>query len=106
CQGALQTGAPARARQRGAQNARRLTRAAVLASSRWSRYDGSGARARSSAEEHYLDMVGVTGSIPVAPTIASIPVDVLRGRSGPGPSISSARAPSRGSSGVVHQGQM
>src|SRR6476661_6989279 len=24
--------------------------------------------ARSSAEEHYLDMVGVTGSIPVAPT--------------------------------------
>jgi hypothetical protein len=27
-------------------------------------------RARSSAEEHYLDMVGVTGSIPVAPTIA------------------------------------
>ena len=27
------------------------------------------ARARSSAEEHYLDMVGVTGSIPVAPTI-------------------------------------
>jgi hypothetical protein len=25
--------------------------------------------ARSSAEEHYLDMVGVTGSIPVAPTI-------------------------------------
>ena len=26
-------------------------------------------RARSSAVEHYLDMVGVTGSIPVAPTI-------------------------------------
>ena len=26
-------------------------------------------RVRSSAEEHYLDMVGVTGSIPVAPTI-------------------------------------
>jgi hypothetical protein len=26
-------------------------------------------RARSSAGEHYLDMVGVTGSIPVAPTI-------------------------------------
>src|SRR5690606_35618743 len=25
-------------------------------------------RARSSAVEHYLDMVGVTGSIPVAPT--------------------------------------
>jgi hypothetical protein len=29
------------------------------------------AGARSSAEEHYLDMVGVTGSIPVAPTIKS-----------------------------------
>ena len=28
-------------------------------------------RARSSAGEHYLDMVGVTGSIPVAPTITS-----------------------------------
>jgi hypothetical protein len=28
-------------------------------------------RARSSAEEHYLDMVGVTGSIPVAPTKVS-----------------------------------
>jgi hypothetical protein len=27
-------------------------------------------RARSSAGEHYLDMVGVTGSIPVAPTIS------------------------------------
>src|SRR5262249_31214692 len=35
-------------------------------------------RARSSAEEHYLDMVGVTGSIPVAPTIYS-------GTSGIGP---------------------
>jgi hypothetical protein len=38
-----------------------------------SRYDEGPAgervvRARSSAEEHYLDMVGVTGSIPVAPT--------------------------------------
>src|SRR5262249_43750374 len=42
CQGALQAGASARARQRGAQDARRLTRVAVLASSRWSRYDGSG----------------------------------------------------------------
>src|SRR6516164_576270 len=31
------------------------------------------ARARSSAEEHYLDMVGVTGSIPVAPTTAGSP---------------------------------
>src|SRR6478672_12342160 len=31
--------------------------------------DPTGYRARSSAGEHYLDMVGVTGSIPVAPTI-------------------------------------
>src|SRR6476620_10040454 len=31
----------------------------------WSSHSG----ARSSAGEHYLDMVGVTGSIPVAPTI-------------------------------------
>src|SRR5258708_14813541 len=30
-------------------------------------------RARSSAGEHYLDMVGVTGSIPVAPTILFFP---------------------------------
>lgn len=29
----------------------------------------NGFRVRSSAGEHYLDMVGVTGSIPVAPTI-------------------------------------
>ena len=28
-----------------------------------------GKRARSSAGEHYVDIVGVTGSIPVAPTI-------------------------------------
>ncbi len=34
------------------------------------------ARARSSAGEHYLDMVGVTGSIPVAPT--TIPLDFAR----------------------------
>src|SRR5262245_46116411 len=54
----------------------------------------------------FVDMVGVTGSIPVAPTITPIPVDVLRGRSGPGSSISSARAASRGSSGVAHQGPM
>ena len=33
----------------------------------WSSHSG----ARSSAGEHYLDMVGVTGSIPVAPTIQS-----------------------------------
>ena len=41
----------------------------MLASSETSRYELRRARARSSAEEHYLDMVGVTGSIPVAPTI-------------------------------------
>src|ERR1700720_2440435 len=32
---------------------------------------GSAQWARSSAEEHYVDIVGVTGSIPVAPTIIS-----------------------------------
>src|SRR4051812_8358176 len=31
-------------------------------------------RARSSAGEHYVDIVGVTGSIPVAPTIPGIVV--------------------------------
>jgi Glycine transporter len=36
--------------------------------------------ARSSAGEHYLDMVGVTGSIPVAPTTPSSAGDVARGR--------------------------
>ena len=29
-------------------------------------------RARSSAGEHYVDIVGVTGSIPVAPTIPAV----------------------------------
>jgi hypothetical protein len=44
---------------------------AVLASISASRYEvlADGPRARSSAEEHLLDMEGVTGSIPVAPTI-------------------------------------
>ena len=39
-------------------------------------------RARSSAEEHYLDMVGVTGSIPVAPTtsFSFIAFSAWRGR--------------------------
>jgi hypothetical protein len=32
---------------------------------------GNGAGARSSAGEHYVDIVGVTGSIPVAPTISN-----------------------------------
>ena len=36
------------------------------------------ARARSSAGEHYLDMVGVTGSIPVAPTIQSQGTNMFR----------------------------
>src|SRR5581483_2942933 len=44
--------------------------------------DQSSLRARSSAEEHYLDMVGVTGSIPVAPTIFSRFYRVLWNRSG------------------------
>ena len=35
-------------------------------------------RARSSAGEHYLDMVGVTGSIPVAPTILFKDLGALR----------------------------
>jgi hypothetical protein len=35
-------------------------------------------RARSSAEEHYLDMVGVTGSIPVAPTIPNQTVSSIK----------------------------
>src|SRR5262249_8949805 len=71
CQSAVQAGASARARQRGPQDARCLRRRAVLASPATSRYDGARAWARSSAEEHYLDMVGVTGSIPVAPTTHS-----------------------------------
>jgi hypothetical protein len=48
----------------------------MLASRHASDYRGASVRkpsrwARSSAEEHYLDMVGVTGSIPVAPTTQS-----------------------------------
>src|SRR5689334_6179429 len=46
----------------------------ILACLPWSRYTDSDPIerfwARSSAGEHYLDMVGVTGSIPVVPTIA------------------------------------
>src|SRR3979411_407468 len=37
-------------------------------------------RARSSAGEHYVDIVGVTGSIPVAPTILSNMLDPLSPR--------------------------
>src|SRR6202022_5128101 len=39
-------------------------------------------RARSSAGEHYLDMVGVTGSIPVAPTTQSYETTNPRAASG------------------------
>ena len=75
-QGAVQAGPSARPRQRGAEDAgglslrrRRSQPAACLACSP-SRYRATPSdRARSSAGEHYLDMVGVTGSIPVAPTI-------------------------------------
>ena len=46
-----------------------------LASNRGSDYRGASVsqakRARSSAGEHFLDMEGVTGSIPVAPTTQS-----------------------------------
>jgi hypothetical protein len=42
----------------------------------WTLSSHSGAR--SSAGEHYLDMVGVTGSIPVAPTIQSFQTADLR----------------------------
>src|ERR1043165_4221080 len=38
---------------------------------------------RSSAEEHYLDMVGVTGSIPVAPTTLIIRLAAILGRGEP-----------------------
>jgi hypothetical protein len=52
---------------------RRFARAASLARHRHFRYTlalvpHTRPRARSSAGEHYVDIVGVTGSIPVAPT--------------------------------------
>ena len=37
-------------------------------------------RARSSAGEHYVDIVGVTGSIPVAPTITILSRHPKKGR--------------------------
>ena len=43
-----------------------------LAHDRLRRYPCRPFRARSSAVEHYLDMVGVTGSIPVARTMSSL----------------------------------
>src|SRR5436190_8518428 len=51
-----------------ARSASRIARAVLLACPQQGGYEKR-PRARSSAEEHYLDMVGVTGSIPVAPTI-------------------------------------
>src|ERR1700730_12742443 len=39
---------------------------------------GNGAGARSSAGEHYVDIVGVTGSIPVAPTILQCDIKELQ----------------------------
>ena len=42
---------------------------AVISPPHAKRADPSRIRARSSAGEHYVDIVGVTGSIPVAPTI-------------------------------------
>src|SRR6266853_582838 len=45
------------------------------------------ARARSSAGEHYVDIVGVTGSIPVAPTIPANRLSAefhLEAQGGPG----------------------
>jgi hypothetical protein len=48
-----------------------MARSARAASGR-SNPDAATWRARSSAGEHYVDIVGVTGSIPVAPTINKI----------------------------------
>jgi hypothetical protein len=76
---------PARVRGRPGQSARRrrggraLQAArffrALLALATWRRRtlnnSSAAGGARSSAGEHYLDTVGVTGSIPVAPTIKS-----------------------------------
>src|SRR5215468_8603430 len=65
-----------RSRKGGALIASRLLQAPRLAKPRPRCYlarrpqrgSRTGSRARSSAGEHYRDMVGVTGSIPVAPT--------------------------------------
>src|SRR5207248_2392337 len=57
------------------------------------------ARARSSAGEHYVDIVGVTGSIPVAPTILSNCLVVESSSTGEiefgafGPGLSTSLAP-------------
>ena len=77
-QGAVQAVPPARPRQRGAEDAGGLIgsgtgRSAACRCRRradigWHPYKD---RARSSAGEHYVDIVGVTGSIPVAPTISA-----------------------------------
>ena len=59
-----------RGRAAGSRHSRGSPRVA-LASVRARLYRSPTIGARSSAEEHYLDMVGVTGSIPVAPTTPS-----------------------------------
>ena len=75
CQGAVQADPPARPRQRGPEDAGGLTARLIgLPDQRIADKTNPPNLAvwvRSSAEEHYLDMVGVTGSIPVAPTIVS-----------------------------------
>ena len=79
-QGAVQAGPSARPRQRSAEDAPRpepwIVAGAFASLARLPAHLGDKTSAvcrwaRSSAEEHYLDMVGVTGSIPVAPTTHS-----------------------------------
>ena len=100
CQGPVQALPPARPRQRGREAARRLTRPArglhVPARCAWyialaplvhARRPG----ARSSAGEHYVDIVGVTGSIPVAPTIPVPKRRLCRVRGRPATSLAPLR---------------
>src|SRR5262249_11627944 len=66
CQGAVQALSSQGPCQRDRADARGLN---ACAATTQPIYDQPSIWARSSAGEHYLDMVGVTGSIPVAPTI-------------------------------------
>jgi DNA-binding XRE family transcriptional regulator len=52
-------------------------------------------RARSSAGEHYVDIVGVTGSIPVAPTIFSVVSSIIYGEPGAAPQCRMTRNTAR-----------
>src|ERR1019366_1507982 len=79
-QGAVEAGSSSRIGQRSEQDAGGLirplkSRPSILACPLWSRYTDRTRhlrfRARSSAGEHLVDIEGVTGSIPVAPTIQS-----------------------------------